>query len=141
MKNYFIVIVSLLLTTHVLQSQTTLAPHLLRYDLLLHTDKVSKNGIPESVPLETAVQQKGIYQFAQVFNKQPTFTWEVDTAVKALTAYRILVATTVTQNTLTFAVCFLLHSDLKTAIFKWLYRSTGTTGVTHPEFYTCGFYI
>ena len=44
-------------------------------------------------------------------------------------------------QTLTFAVCFLLHSDLKTAIFKWLYRSTGTTGVTHPEFYTCGFYI
>jgi TonB-dependent SusC/RagA subfamily outer membrane receptor len=44
-------------------------------------------------------------------------------------------------QTLTFAVCFLLHSDLKTEIFKWLYRSTGSTGVTHPEFYTCGFYI
>jgi hypothetical protein len=38
-------------------------------------------------------------------------------------------------------VRFLFHSDLKTEIFKWLYRSTGTTGVTHPEFYTCGFYI
>jgi hypothetical protein len=38
-------------------------------------------------------------------------------------------------------VRFLFHSDLKTEIFKWLYRSTGTMGVTHPEFYTCGFYI
>lgn len=92
MKIYSILLFTL--TINVLQSQTSSAPHHLRCDLLLHTDKVSKNGIPEKVPLETAIQQKGIYQFAQVFNKQPTFTWEVDTAVEAVTAYRILVATT-----------------------------------------------
>ena len=76
------------------KSQNLPAPHHLRCDLLLHTDKVSKNGIAEKRSLETAVQQKDVYQFAKVFNKQPSFTWAMDTAVKTVTAYRLLVAST-----------------------------------------------
>lgn len=76
------------------KSQNLPAPYHLRCDLLLHTDKVSKNGIVEKQSLETAVQQKDIYQFAKVFNKQPTFTWAMDTVVKTVKAYRLLIAST-----------------------------------------------
>jgi hypothetical protein len=74
------------------KSQT--APHHLRCDLLLQTDKVRQNGIETKIPLETAIQQKDVYQFAKIFSKQPTFTWELDNSVETATAYRILVATT-----------------------------------------------
>ncbi|MBL7814338.1 MAG: family 78 glycoside hydrolase catalytic domain [Saprospiraceae bacterium] len=88
MKKQFILLLTLF--AYNLQSQITD----LRCDLLLQTDKVYKNGIPVTIPLAEAVQQKDVYQFAHIFNKKPRFTWSTDTTIKGITAYHILVATT-----------------------------------------------
>ena len=100
----------------------------MRCDLLLQTDKVSKNGIAEKVHLALAIQQKDIYQFASIFNKQPTFTWEMDTAVKAVTAYRILVATTpqyLNENKVDFWDSKKTNSNKTAAVYKGKPLETG----------------
>ncbi|GAB4021502.1 hypothetical protein GCM10028808_66560 [Spirosoma migulaei] len=74
------------------KSQQLPPPINLRCDLLLHTNAVRKNGAVVSTTLESASKQQGHYQFATITSKQPTFSWEVDTAIKGISAYRILVA-------------------------------------------------
>jgi alpha-L-rhamnosidase len=76
------------------KSQTIPAPLNLRTDLLLHTDKVSSSGMPVKRDIASSVQQENDYQFALIFSKYPNLHWEVDTTVKKLTAYRMLVAST-----------------------------------------------
>lgn len=68
------------------------APQLLRCDLLLHTDRVYQAGEVQNIPLVKAVQQPDKYQFAHVSSTQPQFQWAVDTAIRRVSAYRILLA-------------------------------------------------
>jgi hypothetical protein len=74
------------------QSQTIPAPFRLRCDFLLQTDKVTQNGLPVDQSLSTAVDQKNKFQFAKIYSAQPVFNWEVDTAVKEIIAWQIMVA-------------------------------------------------
>ncbi|MBS1654764.1 MAG: alpha-L-rhamnosidase, partial [Bacteroidetes bacterium] len=76
------------------QSQTIPAPLRLRCDFLLQTGKVSKNGLPVKQSLPEAVDQNQNFQFAKIYSTHPVFNWEVDTAVKTITAWQIMVATT-----------------------------------------------
>jgi alpha-L-rhamnosidase len=64
----------------------------LRCDLLLHTDAVSKNGLPAAVSLQEAAAKKELYQFAQVVSEKPAFSWEVDAPASGISAYRVIVA-------------------------------------------------
>ncbi|MEP6750668.1 MAG: alpha-L-rhamnosidase C-terminal domain-containing protein [Bacteroidota bacterium] len=93
MKNISLLL-ALIVAFCLAESQTIPAPLNLRTDLLLHTNQVSSGGIPVNRDIASSVQQKNAYQFAQVFSKYPNLHWEVDTAVKQLTAYRVLVAST-----------------------------------------------
>jgi alpha-L-rhamnosidase len=68
------------------------APRQLRCDFLLHTSEVSSSGIQVNEPIVSAVKQKTQYQFASIYSEQPVFNWEVDTSIKKVSAYRILVA-------------------------------------------------
>jgi hypothetical protein len=81
----------LLLSTGAI-GQAVKAPYRLRTDLVLNTDKVSKNGIEANISLAAAVQQKDIYQFAAVYRTMPVFNWETDTSIKHTIAFRILLA-------------------------------------------------
>ena len=66
------------------------APGRLRTDLLLHTDQVRQSGLAVDIPLETAIQQRDVYQFAHISSSQPQFSWELE--MKQPSAYRILLA-------------------------------------------------
>ncbi|GAB3996604.1 hypothetical protein GCM10028807_39600 [Spirosoma daeguense] len=72
--------------------QLTTPPIKLRCDLLVHTNVVSKNGVVVNTTPESASQQPQQYQFATITSKQPTFSWEVDTLIKGVSTYRVLVA-------------------------------------------------
>lgn len=80
------------LITFSVKSQVLPAPNRLRCDFLLDTEKVSRYGIQVNEPLASALNQKDKYQFAIIYNKQPIFNWEVDTSIKQVSSWRILVA-------------------------------------------------
>jgi len=73
-------------------SQILPAPDHLRCDLLLHAGKLSKNGLPVNKSLSEITADKNNYQFPFVCNKQPLFHWQVDTSIKRVTGFRILVS-------------------------------------------------
>ena len=75
-----------------LYGQQSPAPLHLRTDLLLHTDQVRKNGLSVNLPLESAILQPEVYQFARVFNPQPQLSWALGAAMNGASAYRILLA-------------------------------------------------
>lgn len=86
-------ILLLFLFAYKAESQQLSVPIHLRCDLLLNANSVSKSGAAVTTTLESASKQLDQYQFATITSKQPTFSWEVDTLIKAVSAYRILVAT------------------------------------------------
>ncbi len=67
-------------------------PFRLRCDLLLNTSNVYQEGILAKQTLAIASQQKQLFQFAYISNKQPHFSWEVATSQSKITACQILVA-------------------------------------------------
>lgn len=73
-------------------AQIPQAPVRLRTDFLLHPDLVSSRGIPVSENIQFALQEKEYYQVTAIQSPHPVLNWEMDTAVKAITAMRILVA-------------------------------------------------
>ncbi|KAA9041193.1 Bacterial alpha-L-rhamnosidase [Ginsengibacter hankyongi] len=91
MKRPFI---SILLITFTCSAtcQVLPAPNRLRCDFLLHTNQVSQHGMPVTEPLTSAINKKNKYQFAPIYSQQPIFNWEVDTLIKDVSAWRILVA-------------------------------------------------
>lgn len=91
MKKACLIFLSLCITFYA-KSQTLKAPFDLRCDFLLHTGTVSKNGMPVSESLQAAVSQENVYQFAKIYSQHPVFNWEVDTSMKQISAWRILVA-------------------------------------------------
>ena len=74
--------------------QTLPAPMQLRCDLLVHTDKVTKSGLPVKESLEKATLLTNQFQFAKIISSQPVFNWQVPSNLKQLTAAQILVAST-----------------------------------------------
>ncbi|MDE3254305.1 MAG: alpha-L-rhamnosidase, partial [Bacteroidota bacterium] len=54
----------------------------------------SSRGIPVSENIRFAVQEKEYYQVPAIQSPHPVFNWEMDTSVKAITAVRVLVAST-----------------------------------------------
>lgn len=86
----FLVTFSLIMTVFAANGQQI--PFDLRCDLLLHTNAVYKNGIPDLTNPEKAIQEKDIYQFPRIVSEKPSFNWKVDTSISSITAYRILVA-------------------------------------------------
>lgn len=73
-------------------TQTLPAPYRLRCDFLSHTEKVSEDGIAKDITIESALQQGNKYQFPVIYNSQPVFNWEIDSSVKQVKAWRILVS-------------------------------------------------
>jgi len=73
-------------------SQILPPPHHLRCDLLLNTDKVIRSGVQANVSLTEAINKSHEYQYASICNQEPFFYWQVDTLIKSISAYRILVA-------------------------------------------------
>ncbi len=71
------------------------APDHLRCDLLLPADKLSKNGLPVNKSLSESITEKNKYQFPVIYNEQPLFHWQVDTSIKRVTGFRILMASSV----------------------------------------------
>ena len=94
MKKGSIIIVFILAISSV-YSQALFAPNQLRCDFLLHTGEVSISGMQVNKPIASAVNQKDKYQFAKIYSENPVFNWQVDTSVKQVSAYRILVASSV----------------------------------------------
>ena len=82
----------LLLAAFCGRSQQITAPHHLRTDLLLHSQLVRQSGFIEEVGLVNAVLHGDKYQFPEIVSPHPAFSWEVDTLVKRVAAYRVLVA-------------------------------------------------
>ncbi|MDP4285254.1 MAG: alpha-L-rhamnosidase C-terminal domain-containing protein [Bacteroidota bacterium] len=72
--------------------QVLLAPNHLRCDFLLHTGNVSSRGLQVNKPIFAAINQKDQYQSAKIYGTRPVFNWEVDTSIKKVKAWRILVA-------------------------------------------------
>lgn len=85
-------LLALAILPSVLFAQQLPAPQLLRCDLLLHTDRVYQAGAIQNIVLAQAVQQPATYQFAHITSTQPQFQWAVDTAIRHVSAYRILIA-------------------------------------------------
>lgn len=96
-------------------SQTLPAPNRLRCNLLLQTGTVSNSGITVKASLGEAVEQKDKFQFVHIDSKIPSFSWEVDPAIKKVAAYRILVAAATD-----FAGCFLIKDHGKMRKIKYL---------------------
>ena len=96
MKKNIFLIVSFIFYYNV-HSQNIFSPTKLRTDLLLNSNKVSKNGILVNFPLTKKILQDASYQFPKVYSHQPTFHWENAKNINKATAWRILVATTL-QN-------------------------------------------
>lgn len=83
-----------ILTTGSVYAQSALQPYRLRTDLLLHTDKVWKNGLPVHTSLALA-QKEQAYQYPIVRTAQPLLQWELPAALHTTTAYRVQVASAV----------------------------------------------
>ena len=73
-------------------SQQLPAPTNLRCDLLLHPEKVSLHGLETAMTLTEALSVQKKYEYAKIFNQTPKLFWQVDTTIKKVKAYRILVA-------------------------------------------------
>ncbi|MCA6451875.1 MAG: hypothetical protein IM582_01745, partial [Chitinophagaceae bacterium] len=67
----FFVFVAATVTVH---AQSSLQPYRLRTDLLLHTDKVWKSGLPVNISLADA-QKETAYQFPIVRTEHPLLQW------------------------------------------------------------------
>lgn len=80
-----------------LRGQQIPAPDHLRTDLLLNSQQVSNGGLVTNVSLENAVTQTGRFQFPRIVSERPVFSWEVDTLIRGVSAYRILVASSEEQ--------------------------------------------
>ena len=93
-KNWFIPCTASILILIAFQGygQQNPAPLHLRTDFLLHTEQVSKNGLSVSIPLDSAIQYPGVYQFARIFSPRPQFNWVLDPSIRRASAYRILLA-------------------------------------------------
>lgn len=78
--------------TLITNAQTLSAPYRLRCNFLLHTEKVSQDGIEKHITLEAAVKQKNKYQFPVIYGDQPVFNWEIVSSITQNTAWRILVS-------------------------------------------------
>ena len=87
----FFVFVAATVTVH---AQSSLQPYRLRTDLLLHTDKVWKSGLPVNISLADA-QKETAYQFPIVRTEHPMLQWELPAILHASTAYRVQVASAV----------------------------------------------
>ncbi|MCW3091668.1 MAG: alpha-L-rhamnosidase [Ferruginibacter sp.] len=74
------------------EGQTIATPRRLRCDFLLHADKVSSHGMDMNQSLVKAVNQEDSFQFVRIISPRPAFSWEVDSSIKKLTAFRVLVA-------------------------------------------------
>ena len=92
MRNRLLISILCLFSVAIISAQSLPAPYRLRTDLLLHTDRVSQNGIPAKLSLVDAVKQPGKYHFPKIYHTNPVFNWETDTVLKQVTAFRILVA-------------------------------------------------
>ena len=91
MKNIVLIIFCTLLIREG-KCQQLPAPDRLRCELLLNTATVSRNGLLVEERLENAIQQSNIYQFANINNSLPAFSWELSATIKRATAWRIVVA-------------------------------------------------
>ena len=87
-----LVVISFLIAAMSAQSQELPAPVRLRCNLLLHTEKVSSNGISVKANLASAIKQKSQFQFVTINTPNPVFNWEIDASIQQTKAYRILVA-------------------------------------------------
>lgn len=87
----FFVFVAATVTVH---AQSSLRPYRLRTDLLLHTDKVWKSGLPVNISLAEA-QKESACQFPIVRTEHPLLQWELPAILHASTAYRVQVASAV----------------------------------------------
>lgn len=84
--------ISLVVFSLQVMSQILPAPLRLRCDFLLQTGKVSSSGMVVNGPISIAVNQNDKYQYAKIYGKHPVFNWEVDTTMKKISAWRIIVA-------------------------------------------------
>jgi hypothetical protein len=96
MKKGIIVIFTFLFVTNT-HSQNIFAPTKLRTDLLLNTGVVSAGGISVNTSLSQDIVMDANYQFAKVFNTQPHFDWLNAKNISKVTAWRVLVASSL-QN-------------------------------------------
>ena len=74
-----------------LHAQNLPGPTGLRTDLLLNTQQVSTSGFPVSMNLNKAVEN-GQYQYAKIVQPNPSFDWISAKAIKGISAYRVLLA-------------------------------------------------
>ena len=77
------------------KSQQIDAPFRLRCDLLLQTNKVTKNGLDVNIPLESAVLKRDSLQFPIIYNNQPLLNWEIAPSIHLCKAYRVVVASSI----------------------------------------------
>jgi hypothetical protein len=96
MKKGIIVIFTFLFVTNT-HSQNIFSPTKLRTDLLLNTGVVSTGGISVNTSLSQDIVKDTNYQFAKVFNTQPHFDWLNAKNISKVTAWRVLVASSL-QN-------------------------------------------
>lgn len=78
-------------------AQSLKAPSQLRVDLLLHADKVWKNGLLTNLSLQEAKDSGFSYQMALIGNQKPSFAWlmnDVSDDTHQM-AYQILVASSI----------------------------------------------
>ncbi len=92
MRNRLLISILFIFSVAIIAAQSLPAPYRLRTDLLLHTDRVSQNGVEVKLSLADAVKHPGRYQFPVIYHTNPVFNWETDGVLKQVTAFRILVA-------------------------------------------------
>lgn len=84
--------IACLFTIYSVEAQYITAPLRLRTSLLLHPDKVSRNGFEEKIVLKEASVKPDTYQVPAVFGNDLSFSWELPAGVQQSVAFRILVA-------------------------------------------------
>lgn len=92
-KIYFLLFFSTI--SMLAKSQQIDAPFRLRCDLLLQTNKVTKNGLDVNIPLESAVLKRDSLQFPIIYNQQPLLNWEIAPSIHFCKAYRVVVASSI----------------------------------------------
>ncbi|MCX2450157.1 alpha-L-rhamnosidase [Pedobacter sp. PLR] len=94
---YFFSIALLLMFITTASAQSLKVPSQLRVDLLLHADKVWKNGLLTNLSLQEAKDSGFSHQMALIANQKPTFAWLMNdvSADSHQIAYQILVASSV----------------------------------------------
>ncbi|SMC69560.1 alpha-L-rhamnosidase-related protein [Pedobacter nyackensis] len=91
---YFLLTITLFISSIYANAQGLKRPSELRVDLLLHTDKVWKNGLLTKFTLQQAKEAGASYQTARMGNAQPHFSWIINSNKMGSyqTAYQILIA-------------------------------------------------